>query len=58
MQPEEVKMQIMKDEHFLDKMRQMGEKWCHYPLIADAIRDAQERLEANIRKLENGYEKY
>jgi hypothetical protein len=55
-QNKELEEQIKKDEYFIEKMRQMGVKWCDYPLIADSIRYAEERLEANKMKLQNNIE--
>lgn len=44
--------QIKKDQYFIQKMRSMGEKFCNYPLITDAINDAEERIKANTAELE------
>ncbi|KAA9325403.1 hypothetical protein [Adhaeribacter soli] len=51
-QKKKLEDQIKKDEYFIQKMHSMGEKFCSYPLIIDAIRDAEERIKSNKAELE------
>ncbi|MBK0404458.1 hypothetical protein I5M27_15775 [Adhaeribacter sp. BT258] len=44
--------QIKTDQYFIEKMLSKGEKFCSYPLIIDAMRDAEDRIKANKAALE------
>ena len=44
--------QIKTDQYFIEKMLSKGEKFCSYPLIIDAMRDAEDRIRNNRPELE------
>ena len=43
---------IKADQYFIEKMLSKGEKFCSYPLIIDAMRDAEDRIRINKAELE------
>jgi hypothetical protein len=44
--------QIKTDQYFIEKMLSKGEKFYSYPLIMDAMRDAENRIKENQAALE------
>jgi hypothetical protein len=48
----EIEDQIRKDQHFIEKMKSMGEKWCSYTLIIDAMKLSEDRIATNQAELE------
>ncbi|MFC5270561.1 hypothetical protein [Adhaeribacter terreus] len=51
-QRKQLEEQIKTDQYFIEKMRSKGEKFYNYPLILDAMRDAEERIKENQEILE------